>query len=192
MEITHVPHKGSSEARTSVMSGQVEIMIDAITTMTPLAKAGRVRALGSTGLKRSSVMPDLPTVEEAGFRGYDAGTWYGLFGPAKLPRGIVTTLHAHLVKAMATPGIKGRLQQQGADITLMAPDALAQHLERERGELVRYQITNSGRNVIGSHLQRQDSLRSRPISELPPYIPKTEHVRAGSMYAYSLPSRGMQ
>ena len=64
--------------------------------------------------------------------------------------------------------------------------------KRERGELVRYQITNSGRNVIGSHLQRQDSLRSRPISELPPYIPKTEHVRAGSMYAYSLPSRGMQ
>ncbi len=69
VDITHVPHKGSGEARTSVMSGQVEMMLDAITTMAPIAKSGRVRALGTSGLKRSTVTPEVPTIAEAGVKG---------------------------------------------------------------------------------------------------------------------------
>ena len=70
VQIVHIPHKGSGEARTSVMSGQVEIMLDAITTMAPMARAGRVRALGTTGAKRSTVLPDVPTIAEAGVKDY--------------------------------------------------------------------------------------------------------------------------
>jgi len=90
VDILHVPHKGSGEARTSVMSGQVEMMLDAITTMAPTAKAGRVRALATTGLKRSNVMPDVPTVSEAGVKGYEATIWIGLMVPAGTPRAVGT------------------------------------------------------------------------------------------------------
>src|SRR3977135_421315 len=78
IDVVHVPHKGSSEARTSVVSGQVEMMMDAITTMAPMAKAGRVRALASTGQKRSNVMTDIPTVSESGVPGYEATIWLGI------------------------------------------------------------------------------------------------------------------
>ena len=88
VDIVHVPHKGSGEARTSVMSGQVEMMLDAITTMAPMAKAGRVRALGTTGLKRSTVMPDVPTIAEAGVKGYETTIWIGIMAPAGTPRAV--------------------------------------------------------------------------------------------------------
>ena len=97
-KITHVPHKGSSEARTSVMGGQVEMMFDAITTMAPLAKAGRVRALASTGLKRSPVMPDAPTVIEAGVAGYKATIWLGVMAPANTPRAVLDRLNNEVTK----------------------------------------------------------------------------------------------
>ena len=136
INLVHVPYKGGGPAAVDVMGGHIDLAFVNITAVLPHIQAGRVRAVVMGTRKRSELLPDLPTVEESGFRGYDAGTWYGVFAPTKTPRAIVNTLHTNLVKAMATPGIKGRLQQQGADITLMTPDALTKHLAREYDELV--------------------------------------------------------
>ena len=114
-DIIHVPHKGSSEARTSVMSGQVEMMFDAITTMAPLAKAGRVRALGTTGQKRSTVMPDVPTVAEAGVAGYEATIWLGVMAPANTPRGVLERLNVEITKITGRADVRKTWNDQGAE-----------------------------------------------------------------------------
>ena len=119
-KITHVPHKGSSEARTSVMGGQVEMMFDAITTMAPLAKAGRVRALASTGLKRSPVMPDAPTVIEAGVAGYEASIWLGVMAPANTPRVVLERLNNEVTKVTSRADVRKSWNEQGAEPMAMS------------------------------------------------------------------------
>jgi tripartite-type tricarboxylate transporter receptor subunit TctC len=114
-DITHVPHKGSAEARTSVMSGQVEIMFDAITTMAPLAKAGRVRALASSGVKRSTVMPELPTVAQAGVPGYEATIWLGVMAPAATPRAVLERLNGEITKIASRADVRKIWSEQGAE-----------------------------------------------------------------------------
>ena len=98
INIVHVPHKASGDARNSVLGGQVQMMFDAITTMAPHAKAGKVRALGTTGTKRSTVMPDVPTIAEAGVPGYEATIWLGLMAPKGTPQEIVDRLNAEINK----------------------------------------------------------------------------------------------
>ena len=115
VEIIHVPYKGSSEARTGVMSGQVELMFDAITTMTPIIKAGRVRALGTTGLKRSSVLPEVPTVSEAGVKDYEATIWLGVMVPTGTPKAVIDRLNAEVAKVVARPDVKKAWNEQGAE-----------------------------------------------------------------------------
>src|SRR5947209_5469554 len=88
-DIVHVPYKGSGEARNAVIGGHVQMMLDAITTMAANARAGQVRALGTTGLKRSSVLPEVPTIAEAGVPGYEATIWLGLMAPAATPKAVV-------------------------------------------------------------------------------------------------------
>src|SRR5258705_376282 len=85
-DIVHVPHKASGDARNSVLSGTVQMMFDAVTTMSELAKAGQVRALGTTGLKRSELAPDTPTLDETGLPGYDPGIWLGMMAPVATPQ----------------------------------------------------------------------------------------------------------
>src|SRR5918995_3582052 len=99
-DIVHVPHRGSGEARNSVIGGHVQMMIDAITTMAPQVQSGQLRALGATGLKRSSVLPDVPTVAEAGVPGYEATIWLGIMAPAGTPKSIVDKLNAEINKAI--------------------------------------------------------------------------------------------
>jgi len=115
VDIVHVPHKGSGEARTSVMSGQVEIMMDAITTMAPTAKSGRVRALATTGLKRSTVMPDVPTVTESGVKDYEATIWLGVMAPANTPRAVLERLNGEITKVTSRADIKKTWNEQGAE-----------------------------------------------------------------------------
>ena len=119
-KITHVPHKGSSDARTSVMSGQVEMMFDAITTMAPLAKAGRVRALASTGVKRSAVTPDAPTMIEAGVAGYEATIWLGVMAPVNTPRAVLERLNSELSKIVTRADVKKTWNEQGAEPMAMS------------------------------------------------------------------------
>ena len=91
VDIVHVPYKGSSGARTDVLGGQVDMMFDAVTTMSEHAKAGKVRALATTGKVRSSVLPNVPTMSEAGVPGYEAVIWLGIMAPKGTPPAVVTT-----------------------------------------------------------------------------------------------------
>lgn len=131
VDIVHVPHKGSAEARTSVMSGQVEIMTDAITTMAPLAKAGRVRALGSTGTRRSTVMPDVPTVAEAGVPGYEATIWLGVMAPARTPRPVLERLNGEVTKVTSRADVKKSWNEQGAEPMIMSLTEFEKHLHAD-------------------------------------------------------------
>src|SRR5207237_10544218 len=93
-DIVHVPHKASGEARNAVIGGHVQMMFDAITTMASNVKAGQVRALGTSASKRSTVLPDVPTIAEAGVPGYESTIWLGIVGPAGLPNAIAEQLTA--------------------------------------------------------------------------------------------------
>ena len=131
VDIVHVPHKGSSEARTSVLSGQVEMMLDAITTMTPMVKAGRVRALGTTGSKRSAVLPDVPTVAEAGVPGYEATIWLGIMAPAGTPKTVIDRLNAEVTKIVSQPDVKKAWNEQGAEPLTMSPAEFEKYLNAD-------------------------------------------------------------
>src|SRR5499433_1164640 len=98
-DIVHVAYKGSSGARNDILGGQVQMMFDAITTMAPNARAGQVRALGTTGTKRSTVLPDVPTIAEAGVPGYETTIWLGVMAPKGTPQAIVDKLNAEITKA---------------------------------------------------------------------------------------------
>jgi tripartite-type tricarboxylate transporter receptor subunit TctC len=114
VDIVHVPHKGSDQARTAVLGGQVQMMFDAITTMAGQARAGKVRALGTTGKKRSSVMPDVPTIDEAGVPGYEATIWLGMMAPKGTPRPVLEKLNAAVNKIIDSPDVKQAWAKQGA------------------------------------------------------------------------------
>ena len=127
-DIVHVPHKGSAEARTSVMSGQVEMMFDAITTMAPMAKSGRVRALGTTGAKRSSVMPELPTVAEAGVPGYESTIWLGVMAPINTPHAVLDRLNSEISKITSRADVRKAWNEQGAEPLTMNVDKFEKYL----------------------------------------------------------------
>ena len=128
VDIVHIPHKGSGEARTSVMSGQVEMMLDAITTMAPMAKAGRVRALGTSGLKRSTVVPEVPTIAEAGVKGYESTIWIGLMAPAGTPKPVTDRLNAEISKIVSRPDVKRAWNEQGAEPMTMTVGEFEKYL----------------------------------------------------------------
>ena len=114
VDIVHVPHKGSDQARTAVLGAQVHMMFDAISTIAPHTRGGRLRALGTTGNKRSSVTPETPTVSEAGVPGYEATIWLGLMAPAATPRPVLDKVNAEVVKILNTAEVKENWGKQGA------------------------------------------------------------------------------
>lgn len=114
VDIVHVPYKGSAGARTDVLGGQVQMMFDAVPTMAAQAKAGKVKALGTTGMKRSSVTPDLPTLDEAGVKGYESGLWLGLMAPAKTPPAVLRKLNAEVTRIVGQPEVQKEWAAQGA------------------------------------------------------------------------------
>jgi tripartite-type tricarboxylate transporter receptor subunit TctC len=131
VDIVHIPYKGSSGARTDIMGGQVQMMFDAITTMAPNARAGRVRALATTGRARSPVMPELPTVAEAGVPGYEAVIWLGIMAPAATPRPIVERLNAEIRRIVNTPEIKDAWSKQGAVPMSMTTEEFGRYLRQD-------------------------------------------------------------
>jgi tripartite-type tricarboxylate transporter receptor subunit TctC len=114
VDIVHVPYKGSDGARTGILGGQVHMMIDAITTMAPNVRAGKLKAIGTTGKVRSSVLPDVPTLAEAGLPGYETGIWLGLMAPAGTPRPVLERLNAEIGKVLASADVKEGWGKQGA------------------------------------------------------------------------------
>jgi tripartite-type tricarboxylate transporter receptor subunit TctC len=130
-DIVHIPHKSSGEARNDVMGGHVHMMFDAVTAMKGNIEAGQVRALATTGMKRSTVMPDLPTVNEAGVPGYEATIWLGVMAPKGTPKEIVDRLAAEIAKITAKPAIVEAWAKQGAVPMTMTPDAFGGFLKRD-------------------------------------------------------------
>ena len=130
-DIQHVPYRGSSGARNDVIGGQVQMMFDAITTMAPNVQAGQVRALGTTGDKRSTVLPDVPTVAEAGVPGYEATIWLGIMAPKGTPQEIVDRLNAEIARIIAKPSIREAWARQGAVPMAMSPAQFDAFLRRD-------------------------------------------------------------
>jgi len=128
VDIVHVPYKGSSEARKDTIGGQVQMMFDAVTTMSEQAKAGKVRALGTTGRTRSPVLPDVPTISEAGVPGYEAVIWIGIIAPKGTPPAIVNRLNAEITKIQSRPEVRAEWEKQGAVPMVMTPDAFARFI----------------------------------------------------------------
>ena len=115
INIVHVPYKGSTGMRTDILSGQIQMLFDSVPTMAPLIKAGKVRALGTSGVTRSPILPDVPTIAEAGVPGFQATLWVGFMAPAGTPQPIVDKLNAEITKIVSRPDIKAAWQKQGAE-----------------------------------------------------------------------------
>ena len=128
VNIVHIPYKGSSGARTDILGGQVQMMFDAVTTMSEHVKAGRVRALATSGKVRSTVLPDVPTLSEAGVPGYEATIWLGVVAPKGTPQAIVNRLNAEITKVVSRPEVKREWAAQGAAAMTMAPDEFGKYI----------------------------------------------------------------
>jgi len=122
VDIVHVPYKGSDGARVGILGGQVQMMIDAITTMAVNVRAGKVKAMGTTGKSRSTVLPDVPTISEAGVPGYETGIWLGLMAPAGTPRAVLERLNVEVAKVVNAPEVKENWAKQGASPMSMTID----------------------------------------------------------------------
>lgn len=130
-DLLHVPHKNSGEARTDVMGGHVQIMFDAVTAMKGNIEAGQVRALGTTGNKRSAVLPSVPTVSEAGVPGYETTIWLGIMAPKATPQDIVGRLNGEITKIIARPAMREAWAKQGAVPMTMTPAEFDAFLRRD-------------------------------------------------------------
>jgi len=128
VDIVHIPYKGSSGARTDVLGGQVQMMFDAVTTMSEHARAGSVKALATTGKARSSVLPSVPTMSEAGVTGYEAVIWLGLIAPKNTPPPIVARLNAEITKIVSRPEVRAEWAKQGATAMVMTPEEFGRYL----------------------------------------------------------------
>lgn len=134
-DIVHVPYKGSAPAVTDLLGGQVQLMFDNIPSALPHIKAGKLRALATTGAKRDPALPDLPTIAEAGVAGYESGVWFGLSVPAATPRDIVARIAADAIKGTQSPDFVKRMTELGYVIMGAGPDAMAEML---KGEVARW------------------------------------------------------
>ena len=128
VDIVHVPYKGSSGARTDLLGGQVQMMFDAITTMAPIVRAGKLKALATTGKTRSSVLPEVPTLNEAGVPGYEAVIWLGVMAPAGTPKPIVEKLNAEITRIVNSPEVKDAWAKQGAVSMSMSTEEFARYM----------------------------------------------------------------
>ena len=114
INIVHVPYKGSTGMRTDILSGQIQMLFDSVPTMAPLIKAGKVRALGTSGVQRSPILPDVPTIAEAGVPGFQATLWVGFMAPAGTPQPIIDRLNSEISKILSRDDIQAAWSKQGA------------------------------------------------------------------------------
>ena len=127
ISIVHIPYRGSAGARSDVLGGQLEMMFDAIPTMNEHIKAGKVKALATTGKARSAVLPDVPTVSEAGVPGYEATIWLGLMAPKGTPVAVINKLNAELAKITANPDVRRAWAAQGTTAMTMGVDEFTRY-----------------------------------------------------------------
>jgi tripartite-type tricarboxylate transporter receptor subunit TctC len=147
IEMTHVPYKGGGPALSDLIAGQIQLMLENIPSTLPFVKAGKLRALAVSGKKPSALLPDLPTLDEAGLQGYEIVGWNGLFFPAGTSSGIVRKIHAETVEMLAQPEVKERLATLGAEGVGSSPS--------EFSAFVRAEIAKWARVVKQAGLQPQ-------------------------------------
>src|SRR5580692_6074959 len=125
INIVHVPYKGSTGMRVDILSGQIQMLFDSIPTMAPYIKAGKVRAMGTSGTARSPILPDVPTIAEAGVPGFEFSQWVGFMAPKSTPQPIVDLLHDSITAILSRPDIKEAWDKQGATPMLMTQPEFA-------------------------------------------------------------------
>ena len=131
IDVRHIPYKGVGPAIQDVVAGQVSLIVAGLLTTKPLIEAGKLRGLAVSGLTRVNVLPDIPTVSEAGVANYESLQWYGLLAPTGTPPAIIARLHAETAKAVKTPEMKERLAADGADGVGNTPAEFAKHIREE-------------------------------------------------------------
>ena len=131
INIVHVPYKGSTGARNDIISGNIQLLFDSVPTMAPLIKAGMVRALGTSGKTRSPILPEVPTIAEAGVPGFQASLWVGFMVPAATPQPVVDKLNAEIAKILSRPDIKEAWEKQGATPVVMPPAEFKKFMDAE-------------------------------------------------------------
>jgi len=134
IDMIHVPYKGGGPAMTDVVAGRVDMYPAVPSTALPQMKAGKIRAIATTGLERTALMPDAPTVAESGYPGFEAVNWYAFVAPAKTPPEILDFWNKELVKALGDPEVKKQLEQQGLEPAPGSREDLAKYIERETGK----------------------------------------------------------
>lgn len=135
VELQHVPYRGSAPAVADVIGGQVPVLVDSVSSSTAHVKAGKLKALATTSPRRLSVLPDLPTVAESGYPGFQSTAWVGLLAPAGTPRPIIERLHTAVIEVMALPETRERMAAFGAEITTSTPEEFAAHIRSEMARL---------------------------------------------------------
>ena len=131
IDINHIPYKGNGPATVDLLAGQVPIMFTSTAPMLPHMRSGKLRGLATTGASRSSATPDIPSIAELGFPGYEASLWYGIFAAAGTPSAIVKALNTQLVVALKAPDVRERFTGLGIDVAGGTPDDLDKHLRSE-------------------------------------------------------------
>ncbi len=139
VKLTHIPYKGAAQGINDVIGGQVELYVSSVPTLIGHIKNGKMRALAVTSSKRTDDLPQVPTVAESGYKGFEAVTWFGLLGPAKLPASVAASLNTELNKALASPDLRKKLEDQGLEVTPGTGDQF--------GKLIRADIAKWGRVV---------------------------------------------
>lgn len=129
VELLHVPYKGSAPLTTDLLGGQVDMSFDTLTPLVQHIKAGKLRALAVTTAKRSSTLPNVPTLDEAGIKGFNQGTWFGILAPAGTPKDVVAKLNSEIVKIIQTPEFKKRMEEIGAEPVGDTPAQMAAQIK---------------------------------------------------------------
>jgi len=132
VKLVHVPYKGGGPAMTDLVGGQVQLVFSTTASAIPQIKAGRIKAIAVTTVKRSTLLPDLPTISEAGLAGFDANNWYGIVVPAKTPRAIIDQLNAEVTKILHMDDVKATLHNQGLDPAPGTPEQFGAYIHSER------------------------------------------------------------
>jgi len=139
VQLTHVPYKGAAQGATDLIGGQVQLYVSSVPTLIGHIKNGKMRAIAVTSAKRADDLPQVPTIAESGYKGFDAVTWFGIAGPAKLPADVVARLNTEINKALKAPDLLKKLSDQGADVEGSTPEAF--------GKLIRDDIARWGKVV---------------------------------------------
>jgi tripartite-type tricarboxylate transporter receptor subunit TctC len=131
IDIVHVPYKGGGPAMTDLLGGQLLASFASAPSALPHVKSGKIRALATTGATRSAFLPDVPTIAESGYPGYDSTNWYAFVAPGKTPKELVERLNRELVKSLGTAEVREQLLNNGMEPEPSTPEALAQHIDSQ-------------------------------------------------------------